>query len=74
MSDESWKEKLHSESSRDIKSALDYFTNHLDEAIEHQQRISVLRQFSEDHAGMGAVQVEVAAIILYNQLTFKPGG
>lgn len=74
MSDESWKEKLHSDSSRDIKSALDYFTSHLDEAIEHKAQISALRQFSEDHLGMGAVQVEVAAIILYNQLTFKPGG
>lgn len=64
-------DNLYSDNSRAIKEALDYFSQHPDKALEHKQRISELRQFSEDRVGIGAVQVEVAAIILWNQLTFK---
>ncbi|MBF2052994.1 MAG: hypothetical protein IGS03_05950 [Candidatus Sericytochromatia bacterium] len=66
-------QQLYAEDARSIKAALDYFSHHLEEAAEHLQRISELRQFSETRSGMGAVQVEVAAIILYNQMTFVPG-
>lgn len=71
---ETFSKQLYSESSREIKEALDFYSKHLDQATAHKERISELRQFSEQHMGMGAVQVEVAAIILWNQLTFKPKG
>lgn len=68
-----YQEDLYSENSRAVKDALDYFSQHPDTALQHKERISALRQFSEEHMGMAAVQVEVAAIILWNELTFKKG-
>lgn len=64
-------ENLYSDNSRAIKEALDYFSQHPDTALKHKERISELRQFGENRMGMGAAQVEVAAIILWNELTFK---
>jgi len=66
-------ELIHAEDARSVKAALDYFTHHTEAATPHLARISELRSYSESRSGMGAVQVEVAAIILYNQLTFTPG-
>lgn len=74
MSDtDDWESKLHSDSARDLKEALDYYSTHTELAIAHVDRISKLRKYADEHSGMGAAQIEVAAIILYNQLTFKGG-
>lgn len=68
-------DQLFSDNPREIKAALDYLSKHTHEAGAFKERISELRRYTElvDKTGVGAAQVEVGAIILYNQMTFVPG-
>ena len=66
-----WESKLNSDSPRALKEALDYYSTHTELAVAHVDRIGKLRKYADEHSGMAAAQIEVAAIILYNQLTFR---
>ena len=68
-----WESKLYSDSPRSLKEALDYFSAHTEQAVSYVDRIGQLRRYADQHGGMAAAQIEVAAIILYNQLTFRGG-
>lgn len=65
-----WENKLFSDSPRAIKEALDYYSSHTEQAVAFVEQIGKLRRYADLHAGMAAAQIEVAAIILYNQLTY----
>ena len=74
MSDSAdWETKLYADSPRGLKEALDYYTAHTEQAVSLVERIGQLRKYADQHQGMAAAQIEVAAIILYNQLTFRGG-
>lgn len=71
MSPEEIKSHLFSESAKEIKMALDALEKTPDQAVEFRERINELRNYSEGKVGIGAVQVEVAAIILWSHMNFK---
>ncbi|PIQ23069.1 hypothetical protein COW36_09855 [bacterium (Candidatus Blackallbacteria) CG17_big_fil_post_rev_8_21_14_2_50_48_46] len=60
--------QLYSDQAREIKVALDYLEHHTELARAHLERLTLLKDYGAHHAGLGAVQVEVAAIVLWNHL------
>ena len=65
------KSMLYSEQAKEIKEALDILAKTPDQALEFRDRINELRVYSEGRVGIGSVQVEVAAIILWSHMNFK---
>lgn len=61
--------QLYSEQAREIKAALDYLEHHTELARAHFERLTQLKDYGAHHAGLGAIQVEVAAIVLWNHLS-----
>ena len=59
---------LYADQARELKVALDYLEHHAELARAHLERLSALKDYGAQHAGLGAVQVEVAAIVLWNHL------
>ena len=62
---------LYSNNARLIKQALDFYLSHPDLAIPHIARVEQLKEFSSAQAGLGAVQVEVAAIVVWHNIRAK---
>lgn len=60
--------QLYSDQAREIKQALDYLEHHSELARAHLERLKALKEYGASHAGLAAVQVEVAAIVLWNHL------
>lgn len=61
-------DQLYSDQARNIKEALDYLTQHRELAWAHRERIQSLKEYAAIHTGLTAIQVEVAAIVLWNHL------
>lgn len=65
---EEHEKNLYSTKPELIKSALDFYTENTGKAAGHINRIKDLKQYAAFNEGRDAILVEVAAIILWNQI------